>query len=160
MSERDVRKIGLILLYLSFIGATCLPALAAPVSKAHNPFNEESTIPTAASVQILSPRPIAAVSNSDTLSLSTPGLAKRAVASLVLLDNTLLSQDINLWAQNAGYKMLWNSDKDFMIYNTITLTGNSTDEVLGELAKIFTSENYGLVIKLYEKNHVLLIDEQ
>ena len=56
--------------------------------------------------------------------------------------------------------MLWNSAKDYIIYSTISFTGKTQDEVLGELGKLFASENYGLVIKFYQKNNVLLVDEQ
>ncbi|NMC25611.1 TcpQ domain-containing protein [Rahnella inusitata] len=80
--------------------------------------------------------------------------------ALVLHENVLLSQALNQWAKDSGYKMLWNSNKDYMIYSTITYTGATTDDVLGDLGKLFSSENYGLVIKLYQKNKVLLVDEQ
>lgn len=79
---------------------------------------------------------------------------------MVLRENVLLSQGINQWAKESGYKMLWNSPKDYLIYSTITLNGASADEVLAELGKLFSSENYGLVIKFYKKNNVLLVDEQ
>lgn len=80
--------------------------------------------------------------------------------ALVLHENILLSQGLNQWAKDSGYKMLWNSNKDYMIYSTITYTGATADDVLGDLGKLFASENYGLVIKLYQKNKVLLVDEQ
>ncbi|EBC1521485.1 pilus assembly protein, partial [Salmonella enterica] len=37
---------------------------------------------------------------------------------------------------------------------------NNRDEVLNQLGQLFRSENYGLVVKLYEKNNVLVIDGQ
>ncbi|QBM25865.1 pilus assembly protein [Citrobacter arsenatis] len=72
----------------------------------------------------------------------------------------LLSQELKKWAISNGFKPLWNSTRDYMIYNTINITGKSTDDALTQLGQIFISEHYGLVIKLYEKNNVLVIDAQ
>ncbi|ENE8569047.1 TcpQ domain-containing protein [Salmonella enterica] len=80
--------------------------------------------------------------------------------TLTLQENHLLSQDIAGWAKGQGLRPLWNSNRDYLIYSTITLTGKSQDEVLSELGELFRSENYGLVVKLYEKNNVLVIDGQ
>ena len=77
-----------------------------------------------------------------------------------LQENHLLSQDINVWAKAQGMHLLWNSNRDYLIYSTINLTGKSRDEVLNQLGQLFRSENYGLVVKLYEKNNVLVIDGQ
>jgi len=95
---------------------------------------------------------------SGPLNSGTPAAASARV--LVLHENMLLSQGLNEWAKDSGYKMLWNSAKDYIIYSTISFTGKTQDEVLGELGKLFASENYGLVIKFYQKNNVLLVDEQ
>ncbi|HIB1683862.1 TPA: TcpQ domain-containing protein [Salmonella enterica subsp. enterica serovar Muenchen] len=77
-----------------------------------------------------------------------------------LQENHLLSQDIGTWAKAQGMHLLWNSNRDYLIYSTINLTGKNRDEVLNELGELFRSENYGLVVKLYEKNNVLVIDGQ
>ncbi|EBS4373288.1 pilus assembly protein [Salmonella enterica subsp. enterica serovar Oranienburg] len=79
---------------------------------------------------------------------------------MTLQENHLLSQDIAEWARKQGLRPLWNSNRDYLIYSTITLTGKDRDGVLSELGQLFRSENYGLVIKLYEKNNVLVIDAQ
>lgn len=80
--------------------------------------------------------------------------------TLTLQGNHLLSQDIAAWAESQGMHPLWNSKRDYLIYSTIRLTGNSRDDVLNQLGQLFLSENYGLVVRLYEKNNVLVIDGQ
>lgn len=82
------------------------------------------------------------------------------LVSLTLNKDKLLSQEIQGWADKYGFRPLWNSSRDYIIYNTITLTGKTTDDVLTQLGQVFSSEHYGLVIKLYEKNNVLVIDAQ
>ncbi|HDS6852050.1 TPA: TcpQ domain-containing protein [Enterobacter cancerogenus] len=82
-----------------------------------------------------------------------------SVASLILQENVLLSQAIKQWAENNHYKLFWNSKKDYLIYNTITLSGKTDDDILQSLGDLFFSENYGLVVKKYEKNHVIVVDE-
>lgn len=77
-----------------------------------------------------------------------------------LQENHLLSQDIDAWAKSQGMRLLWNSNRDYLIYSVIHLTGKNRDEVLNQLGQLFRSENYGLVVKLYEKNNVLVIDGQ
>lgn len=77
-----------------------------------------------------------------------------------LQENHLLSLDIGTWAKTQGMHLLWNSNRDYLIYSTINLTGKNQDEVLDQLGQLFRSENYGLVVKLYEKNNVLVIDGQ
>lgn len=77
-----------------------------------------------------------------------------------LQDNHLLSQDIDAWAKSQGMRLLWNSNRDYLIYSAIHLTGKNRDELLNQLGELFRSENYGLVVKLYEKNNVLVIDGQ
>lgn len=79
---------------------------------------------------------------------------------LVLHENSLLSQEIKSWAGKVGYKLLWNSESDYMIFTDTLISGKSNDEILNELGRIFVSENYGLVIKFYSKNKVLIIDGQ
>lgn len=78
---------------------------------------------------------------------------------LVILENNLLSQEIGKWVTRNGYKLFWNSKKDYRIYNSITLAGKNDDEILQELGELFFSENYGLVVKKYQKNRVIVIDE-
>lgn len=77
-----------------------------------------------------------------------------------LQESHLLSLDIGTWAKAQGMHLLWNSNRDYLIYSTINLTGKNRDEVLNQLGELFLSENYGLVVKLYEKNNVLVIDAQ
>lgn len=79
---------------------------------------------------------------------------------LVLHENSLLSQEIKSWADKVGYKLLWNSESDYMIFTDTLISGKSNDEILNSLGRIFVSENYGLVIKFYSKNKVLIIDGQ
>lgn len=99
--------------------------------------------------------------------LTSPAQQKQSVASaynpwltMNLQENHLLSLDIGSWAKAQGMRLLWNSNRDYLIYSTINLTGNNRDEVLNQLGQLFRSENYGLVVKLYEKNNVLVIDGQ
>lgn len=80
--------------------------------------------------------------------------------TLNLQESHLLSLDIGTWAKAQGMHLLWNSNRDYLIYSTIHLTGKNRDEVLNQLGELFRSENYGLVVKLYEKNNVLVIDAQ
>lgn len=80
--------------------------------------------------------------------------------SLTLNKDKLLSQEIQTWAEKYGLRPLWNSSRDYIIYNSITLTGKTTDDVLAQLGQVFASEHYGLIIKLYEKNNVLVIDAE
>lgn len=78
---------------------------------------------------------------------------------LTLNSGELLSQGIKKWADSLGYKLLWQSKNDYLIYSHIILAGKDDDEVLTELGKLFSSENYGLIIKNYQKNRVLIIDD-
>lgn len=77
---------------------------------------------------------------------------------MVLRKEGLLSKELESWVNQGGYTLLWNSNRDYIIYNTITLHADSFDNVLNELGKLFDSENYGLVIKQYEVNKVIIID--
>lgn len=80
--------------------------------------------------------------------------------SLVLQKDGLLSKQLEKWVNHSGYTLLWNSNRDYIIYNTIILNADSFDDVLKELGKLFDSDNYGLVIKQYEVNKVIIIDAQ
>lgn len=80
--------------------------------------------------------------------------------TLKLQESHLLSLDIGVWAKSQGMHLLWNSNRDYLIYSAINLAGKNRDEVLNQLGQLFLSENYGLVVKLYEKNNVLVIDGQ
>jgi len=81
------------------------------------------------------------------------------ILQMVIQENELLSQGVKDWVSANGYKLFWNSKKDYLVYNDITLTGNTDDEILQALGELFFSENYGLVVKKYEKNRVIVIDE-
>ena len=78
---------------------------------------------------------------------------------MVIQENELLSQGVKSWVSANGYKLFWNSKKDYLVYNDITLTGKTDDEILQALGELFFSENYGLVVKKYQKNRVIVIDE-
>ncbi len=80
--------------------------------------------------------------------------------TLNLQEGRLLSLGIGTWAKAQGMHLLWNSNRDYLIFSTINLTGKNRDEVLNQLGELFLSENYGLVVRLYEKNNVLVIDGQ
>ncbi|EBW9463925.1 TPA: pilus assembly protein, partial [Salmonella enterica] len=54
-----------------------------------------------------------------------------------LQDSHLLSQDIDAWAKAQGMRLLWNSNRDYLIYSTINLTGNNRDDVLNQLGQLF-----------------------
>ncbi|EED3619791.1 pilus assembly protein [Salmonella enterica subsp. enterica serovar Newport] len=79
---------------------------------------------------------------------------------LSLVKGGLLSKELETWINKSGYILLWNSNRDYIIYNTITFNADSFDNILNELGNLFESENYGLVIKQYEVNKVIIIDAQ
>lgn len=116
------------------------PVQTAPTQTARNPFSEGNTAGSVASV-------------------SAPVFTAPEI-KIDLLEEELLSQQLSKWAQQNGYKLLWNSSTDFVIYKAIHLQGKSLQDVLIKLGQVFTSENYGLVIKDYQANNVLIIDEQ
>lgn len=122
------------------------PAPAAAVPRPEN--RGTVTVPSAGQPVLVSPgeKPVADAYN--------PWL------TMNLQENHLLSLDIGTWAKAQGMHLLWNSNRDYLIYSTINLTGKNRDEVLNQLGQLFRSENYGLVVKLYEKNNVLVIDGQ
>ncbi|AIF64978.1 toxin co-regulated pilus biosynthesis Q family protein [Escherichia coli 2846750] len=84
----------------------------------------------------------------------------RILYSLTLNESSLLSQEVKNWAQKQGYKLLWKSDKDYIIYKNVNLSGQSNEDILRSLGELFSSEQYGLVVKLYAGNNVLVIDSQ
>lgn len=105
--------------------------------------------------------PVSSMNNSGSPKLNVnPMNIAAPMVNLTLNQDMLLSQELKKWAISNGFKPLWNSTRDYMIYNTINITGKSTDDALTQLGQIFISEHYGLVIKLYEKNNVLVIDAQ
>lgn len=85
--------------------------------------------------------------------------ATMTTPTMIIRENELLSQGVKAWVTDNGYKLFWNSKKDYLVYNDITLTGKSDDDILQALGELFFSENYGLVVKKYEKNRVIVIDE-
>jgi len=123
------------------LNLTPVPANISPETP-QNPFSggeKAATSPT--TTTMLSPAPVP---------LTFP---------LTLNSGELLSQGIKKWAESLGYKLLWQSKNDYLIYSHIILAGKDDDEVLTELGKLFSSENYGLIIKNYQKNRVLIIDD-
>ncbi|OAT55630.1 hypothetical protein M989_00649 [Kluyvera georgiana ATCC 51603] len=70
-----------------------------------------------------------------------------------------MSQEVKKWVEGNGYKLYWNSKKDYVVYNNITLSGKTDDDILQSLGELFFSENYGLVVKKYQKNRVIVIDD-
>ncbi|ENW5053991.1 TPA: TcpQ domain-containing protein [Salmonella enterica subsp. diarizonae serovar 48:i:z] len=120
------------------------PTVSAPLQE--NP--GAATVPSAGQAVLPSPgvKPVTSVYN--------PWL------TMNLQESHLISLDIGTWAKAQGMHLLWNSNRDYLVYSTINLTGKNRDEVLSQLGQLFLSENYGLVVKLYEKNNVLVIDGQ
>lgn len=78
--------------------------------------------------------------------------------SITLKEGSLLSQELKSWASAQNYKLLWNSDKDYIIYREVTFGRKSKEDILRSLGDFFSSEQYGLVLKLYTGNNVLVID--
>ena len=126
------------------LNLTPVPANISPEAP-HNPFsggeNAAAKATSTTTTTMLSPAPVP---------LTFP---------LTLNSGELLSQGIKRWADSLGYKLLWQSKNDYLIYSHIILAGKDDDEVLTELGKLFSSENYGLIIKNYQKNRVLIIDD-
>lgn len=89
-----------------------------------------------------------------------PASGVSATQTLILRKDGLLSKELESWVNQNGYTLLWNSNRDYIIYNTIILNAETFDNVMNELGKLFDSENYGLVIKQYEVNKVIIIDAQ
>lgn len=86
-------------------------------------------------------------------------LSTSSTPSLIIRENELLSQEVKKWVESNSYKLYWNSKKDYVVYNKITLSGKNDDEILQSLGELFFSENYGLVVKKYQKNRVIVIDD-
>ena len=86
-------------------------------------------------------------------------ISVEAPADLFLREDNLLSQQIEYWAKSRGYKLLWRSDKDYLIYKDIYVHGKKDQEVLGNLGNLLSSQTYNLNIKLYKKNNVIVIEE-
>ncbi|ADO47278.1 TcpQ domain-containing protein [[Enterobacter] lignolyticus] len=81
-------------------------------------------------------------------------------SSITLNEGALLSQEVKKWAVTQNYKLLWGSDKDYIIYREVKFNGKSNEDILRSLGELFSSEQYGLVVKLYTGNNVLVIDSQ
>ncbi|EQC2551069.1 TPA: TcpQ domain-containing protein [Enterobacter sichuanensis] len=140
-----VRKISLFL----FLVMSLPQALASNDSSSAITMNTQSTMLNATNQQV----------SKNPFSDSAQNVAIPLVSSLIIEENNLLSQEIQKWVTGNGYKLFWNSKKDYLVYNRITLSGKSDDEILQALGELFFSENYGLVVKKYQKNRVIVIDE-
>lgn len=140
-----VRKISLFL----FLVMSLPQALASNDSSSAITMNTQSTMLNATNQQV----------SKNPFSDSAQNVAIPLVSSLIIEENNLLSQEIQKWVTGNGYKLFWNSKKDYLVYNRITLSGKSDDELLQALGELFFSENYGLVVKKYQKNRVIVIDE-
>ncbi|RTN95132.1 TcpQ domain-containing protein [Enterobacter sp. WCHEn090032] len=140
-----VRKISLFL----FLVMSLPQALASNDSSSAITMNTQSTMLNATNQQV----------SKNPFSDSAQNVAISLVSSLIIEENNLLSQEIQKWVTGNGYKLFWNSKKDYLVYNRITLSGKSDDEILQALGELFFSENYGLVVKKYQKNRVIVIDE-
>lgn len=116
--------------------------------------------PTDTGLLVTTQKPAAQARNPFSESIAPVVPAPVQQVRLTLIEEELLSQQLSKWAQQNGYKLLWNSSTDFVIYKAINITGKTKQDVLMQLGRVFTSENYGLVIKDYQANNVLLIDEQ
>lgn len=78
---------------------------------------------------------------------------------LVLRADNLLSQQIKDWSSEQGYKVIWKSKKDYLIYNDIYITGSENNIVLDKLGYLLSSQDYNFNIKLFKNNNVLVIEE-
>ncbi|MCU6426818.1 toxin co-regulated pilus biosynthesis Q family protein [Enterobacter sichuanensis] len=140
-----VRKISLFL----YLVMSLPQALASNDSSSAITMNTQSTTLNVTNQQV----------SKNPFSDSAQNVAIPLVPSLIIEENNLLSQEIQKWVTGNGYKLFWNSKKDYLVYNRITLSGKSDDEILQALGELFFSENYGLVVKKYQKNRVIVIDE-
>ncbi|WP_024170156.1 TcpQ domain-containing protein [Escherichia coli] len=128
--------------FLSILSSSALASPVASTDKPRSPFSVDRH-PAADSVE-------------ERANIST----NRILYSLTLNESSLLSQEVKNWAQKQGYKLLWKSDKDYIIYKNVNLSGQSNEDILRSLGELFSSEQYGLVVKLYAGNNVLVIDSQ
>ncbi|ENG4183691.1 TcpQ domain-containing protein [Providencia rettgeri] len=84
---------------------------------------------------------------------------QRGVMShLILKKNELLSQSIEEWTKFNGIDFIWNSPKDIVIFNEITINGTDRIQVLEKLGKQLSYQKAGFYLKFYEENNVLVID--
>lgn len=83
----------------------------------------------------------------------------KSTPDLFLKENNLLSQQIEIWAEPKGYKLLWKAQRDYLIFKDIYIHGKDNIEVLGNLGELLASQNYNLNIKFYKRNNVLVVDE-
>ncbi|WP_089618573.1 TcpQ domain-containing protein [Escherichia coli] len=128
--------------FLSILSSSALASPVASTDKPRSPFSVDRQ-PASDSVE-------------ERANIST----NRVLYSLTLNESSLLSQEVKNWAQKQGYKLLWKSDKDYIIYKNVNLNGQSNEDILRSLGELFSSEQYGLVVKLYAGNNVLVIDSQ
>ncbi len=128
--------------FLSILSSSALASPVASTDKPRSPFSVDRQ-PASDSVE-------------ERANIST----NRVLYSLTLNESSLLSQEVKNWAQKQGYKLLWKSDKDYIIYKNLNLSGQSNEDILRSLGDLFSSEQYGLVVKLYAGNNVLVIDSQ
>ncbi|EFJ8390713.1 TPA: TcpQ domain-containing protein [Escherichia coli] len=128
--------------FLSILSSSALASPVASTDKPRSPFSVDRQ-PASDSVE-------------ERANIST----NRVLYSLTLNESSLLSQEVKNWAQKQGYKLLWKSDKDYIIYKNVNLSGQSNEDILRSLGELFSSEQYGLVVKLYAGNNVLVIDSQ
>ncbi|MGS14204.1 pilus assembly protein [Escherichia coli] len=128
--------------FLSILSSSALASPVASTDKPRSPFSVDRQ-PASDSVE-------------ERANIST----NRGLYSLTLNESSLLSQEVKNWAQKQGYKLLWKSDKDYIIYKNVNLSGQSNEDILRSLGELFSSEQYGLVVKLYAGNNVLVIDSQ
>ena len=128
--------------FLSILSSSALASPVASTDKPRSPFSVDRQ-PAADSVE-------------ERANIST----NRILYSLTLNESSLLSQEVKNWAQKQGYKLLWKSDKDYIIYKNVNLSGQANEDILRSLGELFSSEQYGLVVKLYAGNNVLVIDSQ
>lgn len=138
----------------------CLFAIAG-IASCGSSIAAQASVSTSPATTLVPAQGVSASSAADRnpFSVGNSTLVTPVASAMVLHEHQLLSQEIQSWVVGNGYKLYWNSKKDYLIYNTISLTGRNDDEILQSLGDIFFSENYGLVVKKYEKNHVIVIDE-
>lgn len=109
-------------------------------------------------------------SKNDTINLNEPKDKKllfsnenikpvKVTPDLFLKENNLLSQQIEIWAEPKGYKLLWKAQRDYLIFKDIYIHGKDNIEVLSHLGDLLASQNYNLNIKFYKRNNVLVVDE-
>ncbi|EMK3755827.1 hypothetical protein EX227_09750 [Providencia rettgeri] len=83
---------------------------------------------------------------------------REVMSHLILKKNELLSQSIEEWTKFNGIDFIWNSPKDIVIFNEITIDGKDRIQVLEKLGKQLSYQKAGFYLKFYEENNVLVID--